>query len=248
MNKDTINKVVLVTGASRGIGAATAKLLAKRGYSVAINYVKNADAATDIANEIKQNGGMCNTFRADVTSESAVTHLFDNIEADLGKVNYLVNNAGILFKQSTLSDISLERFLNTVNGNLTSTFLCAKEFIKRCPSDGAIVNVSSGASQSGAPFEYVDYAAAKGAVDSLTRGLALEVAERDIRVNAIRPGLIYTDIHSDGGEPTRVDRLKEKIPLKRGGQPIEVANSIAYLLSDDASFITGKILDVTGGI
>ncbi|WP_394225092.1 SDR family oxidoreductase [Pseudoalteromonas spongiae] len=248
MNKDTINKVVLVTGASRGIGAATAKLLAKRGYSVAINYVKNADAATDVANEIKQNGGMCDTFCADVTNENAVTRLFDNIEANLGKVNYLVNNAGILFTQSTLSDISLERFLKTVNGNLTSTFLCAKEFIKRCPSDGAIVNVSSGASQSGAPFEYVDYAAAKGAVDSLTRGLALEVAERGIRVNAIRPGLIYTDIHSDGGEPTRVDRLKEKIPLKRGGQPTEVANSIAYLLSDDASFITGKILDVTGGI
>lgn len=243
-----MSEVVLITGASRGIGAATAKLLAQRGYQVAINYVKNADAATDVANEIQQNGGMCDTFCADVTNERDVIQLFNDVESRLGPVTHLVNNAGILFKQSTLSDISLERFLNTVNGNLTSTFLCAKEFIKRCPSDGAMVNVSSGAAQSGAPFEYVDYAAAKGAVDSLTRGLALEVAERGIRVNAVRPGLIYTDIHRDGGEPERVDRLKEKIPLKRGGQPIEVAKSIAYLLSDDASFITGKILDVTGGI
>lgn len=243
-----MNKVVLITGASRGIGAATAILLAKQGYQVAINYKNNHQAAEQTSNEIKQNGGMCKTFCADVTSEHEVTALFDQVEQAFGPINYLVNNAGVLFEQNTLSETSLERFRKTLDANLTSTFLCCKEFVNRSGNAGAIVNVSSKASHTGSPFEYVDYAAAKGAVDSLTKGLALEVAKRGIRVNGVRPGLIYTDIHADGGEPDRVDRLKSRIPLGRGGHAEEVADSIAYLLSEQASFTTGTLLDVTGGL
>ena len=243
-----MNKVVLITGSSRGIGAATAKLLAKQGYYVAINFLQNEEKAREVAQEIEQNGGMCKTFCADVTSEAAVNRLFSEVKATFGPINYLVNNAGQLFTQSKLADISLERFNSTFNANVISTFLCCKAFLKDCKRNGAIVNVSSKAADTGSPFEYVDYAAAKGAVDSLTRGLALELAEQNIRVNGVRPGLIYTDIHTDGGEPDRVDRLKSRIPLGRGGHAEEVANSIAYLLSEQASFTTGTLLDVTGGL
>ncbi|GAK24034.1 oxidoreductase [Vibrio sp. JCM 19052] len=173
--------------------------------------------------------------------------MFEQAEQALGKVTHLVNNVGILFTQSRLADMSLERFQAVMNANVTSCFLCCREAAKRFESGNAIVNVSSAASRSGAPFEYVDYAASKGAMDSLTKGLSLELAEQNIRVNGVRPGCIYTDIHADGGEPNRVDRLSEKIPLKRGGTVDEVANAIAWLLSDEASYVTGSFIDLAGG-
>ena len=173
--------------------------------------------------------------------------MFEQTEQALGKVTHLVNNVGILFTQSRLADMSLERFQTVINANVTSCFLCCREAAKRFESGNAIVNVSSAASRSGAPFEYVDYAASKGAMDSLTKGLSLELAEQNIRVNGVRPGCIYTDIHADGGEPNRVDRLSEKIPLKRGGTVDEVANAIAWLLSDEASYVTGSFIELAGG-
>ncbi|WP_010453356.1 SDR family oxidoreductase [Vibrio rotiferianus] len=242
-----MQKVVIITGASRGIGAATAKLLAKQGYAVCVNYRAKAKAAAKVVREIEEIGGKAIAIKADVSDEQQVLSLFEQTEQALGKVTHLVNNVGILFTQSRLADMSLERFQTVMNSNVTSCFLCCREAAKRFESGNAIVNVSSAASRSGAPFEYVDYATSKGAMDSLTKGLSLELAEHNIRVNGVRPGCIYTDIHADGGEPNRVDRLSEKIPLKRGGTVDEVANAIAWLLSDEASYVTGSFIDLAGG-
>ncbi|MFN1619154.1 SDR family oxidoreductase [Vibrio rotiferianus] len=242
-----MQKVVIITGASRGIGAATAKLLAKQGYAVCVNYRAQVKAAAKVVREIEEIGGKAIAIKADVSDEQQVLSLFEQTEQALGKVTHLVNNVGILFTQSRLADMSLERFQTVMNSNVTSCFLCCREAAKRFEPGNAIVNVSSAASRSGAPFEYVDYAASKGAMDSLTKGLSLELAEQNIRVNGVRPGCIYTDIHADGGEPNRVDRLSEKIPLKRGGTVDEVANAIVWLLSDEASYITGSFIDLAGG-
>ncbi|EKO3508618.1 glucose 1-dehydrogenase [Vibrio fluvialis] len=242
-----MNKVVIVTGGSRGIGAATSKLLAKQGYAVCVNYRANQASADQVVGAITDMGGRAFAMQADVANEQEVEALFAATEQRFGVVTHLVNNAGILDKQSRLADMSLERFNHVMNTNVTSCFLCCREALKQMPAGGAIVNVSSAASRSGAPFEYVDYAASKGAMDSLTKGLSLEVAEQGIRVNAVRPGFIYTEMHADGGEPGRVDRLAPNIPLKRGGTPEEVANAIAWLLSEEASYVTGSFIDLAGG-
>ncbi|MFH4859621.1 glucose 1-dehydrogenase [Vibrio diabolicus] len=242
-----MNKVVIVTGASRGIGAATAKKLAEQGYAVCVNYRAQSEAAHQVVRDIQANGGKAIAVQADVSDEQQVLNLFDATENALGSVTYLVNNVGILFTQSPLAEISLERFQKVMNTNVNSCFLCCREAAKRFSAGGAIVNVSSGASRSGAPFEYVDYATSKGAMDTLTKGLSLELADRNIRVNGVRPGFIYTDMHADGGEPNRVDRLSPQIPLKRGGTVEEVANAIAWLLSDEASYVTGSFIDLSGG-
>ncbi|BDR20704.1 sugar dehydrogenase [Vibrio parahaemolyticus] len=242
-----MNKVVIVTGASRGIGAATAKKLAEQGYAVCVNYRAQSEAAHQVIRDIQANGGKAIAVQADVSDEQQVLNLFDATENALGSVTHLVNNVGILFTQSPLAEISLERFQKVMNTNVNSCFLCCREAAKRFSTGGAIVNVSSGASRSGAPFEYVDYATSKGAMDTLTKGLSLELADRNIRVNGVRPGFIYTDMHADGGEPNRVDRLSPQIPLKRGGTVEEVANAIAWLLSDEASYVTGSFIDLSGG-
>lgn len=244
-------KVVIITGSSRGIGAATAKLLARKGYSVCVNYRDKAEHANDVVEEIAKAGGKAIAVQANVANEQDVIRLFDESERALGPVTHLVNNAGILFTQSRLVDIDVERFNQVMITNVTSCFLCCREAVKRMQKgrlvSGSIVNVSSAASRLGAPFEYIDYAASKGAMDALTKGLSLEVASEGIRVNSVRPGCIYTEMHADGGEPGRVERLSPMIPMKRGGTPEEVAEAIAWLLSDEASYVTGTFIDLAGG-
>jgi NAD(P)-dependent dehydrogenase (short-subunit alcohol dehydrogenase family) len=242
-----MKKVVIVTGAGRGIGAASAILLASQGYAVCVNYLNRSESANDVVKTIRKDGGQAFSYAADVSVEDDVLALFAAVQQKFGTVTHLVNNAGILFTQSTLADLSVERFNKVLITNVTSCFLCCREAIRQMPSGGAIVNVSSAASRIGAPGEYIDYAASKGAMDTLTKGLSLELAERNIRVNAVRPGFIETDMHADGGEPDRVSRLSPQIPLKRGGTPQEVANSIAWLLSDEASYVTGTFIDIAGG-
>ncbi|UAB71616.1 SDR family oxidoreductase [Vibrio sp. SCSIO 43132] len=242
-----MNNVVIVTGGSRGIGKATSLLLASRGYKVCVNFRTRSEEAEETVRSIEEKGGTAIACQADVSVESDVIRLFDTTEQALGKLTHLVNNAGALFTQSRLVDMELERFNKVMAANATSCFLCCREAVKRMTDGGAIVNVSSAASRLGAPFEYVDYAASKGAVDSITKGLSLEVAAQNIRVNAVRPGLIYTDIHTDGGEPGRVDRVAPSLPMQRGGTPEEVANAIAWLLSDEASYVTGSFTEIAGG-
>ncbi|MEI8632709.1 SDR family oxidoreductase [Vibrio sp. PP-XX7] len=242
-----MNKVVIVTGGGRGIGAATSRLLASLGYRVCVNYRADVESAGAVVAEITQSGGQAFACKADVSIENEVIRLFDVVETTLGTVTHLVNNAGILFAQSRLVDIDVARFNQVMVSNVTSCFLCSRELVKRTESSGAIVNVSSAASRTGAPFEYIDYAASKGAMDSLTKGLSLELAPQGIRVNSVRPGFIHTDMHADGGEPDRVARLAPQIPLQRGGTPDEVANAIAWLLSDEASYVTGSFIDLAGG-
>lgn len=232
---------------SRGIGAATSKLLASQGYAVCINYRSRAEDAETLAAAITANGGKVMTYAADVSEEAEVIALFDSAEKTLGPVTHLVNNAGILFTQSRLVDLTVERFNKVMLTNVTSCFLCSREAVKRMTLGGAIVNVSSVASRTGSPNEYIDYAASKGAMDTLTKGLSLEVAEKNIRVNCVRPGFIHTEMHADGGEPGRVERLRPMIPMKRGGEPEEVASAIAWLLSDEASYVTGSFIDIAGG-
>ncbi|MGF1701352.1 glucose 1-dehydrogenase [Photobacterium makurazakiensis] len=240
-------KVVVVTGGSRGIGAATAKSLAANGYAVCVNYrVREADAQAVVADIIAA-GGQAIACAADVASEEDVIRLFEQTEQQLGRVTHLVNNAGMLLTQTPLVDISLERFNTILTTNVTSCFLCCREAIKRMPDGGAIVNVSSAAARTGAPNEYIDYAASKGAMDSLTKGLSIELAPKGIRVNSVRPGFIHTEMHADGGEPNRVERLSPQIPLQRGGTSEEVANAIVWLLSDEASYVTGSFIDLAGG-
>lgn len=245
--------VAIVTGASRGIGAQTAKLLASNGYAVCVNYIANEVAADAVKNEIIAKGGRCITVQADVSSAAEVTRLFETVDTELGRLSVLVNNAAILMRQCRFEDITETRFMEVLKTNVLSCFLCSKEAISRMStkkggSGGAIVNVSSAASRTGSPNEYVDYAASKGAVDTMTKGLAMEVAEEGIRVNSVRPGLIYTEMHASGGEPNRVDRLKSKIPLQRGGHAMEVAEAILWLATDRSSFVTGSFIEVTGGL
>lgn len=243
-----MDKVVLITGGGRGIGAATSKLLSQQGYRVCVNYRQDLASAERVVADIRAQGGQALAVQADVAVEEQVIAMFDLIANTFGHVTHLVNNAGILFTQSTLSDISVERFNRVLQTNVIGCFLCCREALKNMPGSGAIVNVSSAASRTGAPNEYVDYAASKGAMDSLTKGLSIEVATKGIRVNSVRPGCIYTEMHKDGGEPGRVNRLASKIPLQRGGTAEEVAQSIAWLLSDEASFVTGSFIDIAGGL
>lgn len=245
--------IALVTGASRGIGAATALKLAQAGYAVVVNYRQNQAAAEQLCQQIIDQGGQAWAIQADVAIEADVKVLFARIDRLPGRLAVLVNNVGILKTQSRLLDMSAERFSQVLQTNVLSCFLCSREAVRRMSTKqggegGTVVNVSSGASKSGSPNEYVDYAASKGAMDTLTRGLALEVAQEGIRVNAVRPGLIHTDIHADGGEPDRVDRLADRIPMKRGGQPFEVAEAIVWLATDASSFVTGSFVDPAGGL
>jgi len=246
-------KVVIITGSGRGIGAETAKLFATNGYRVCINYRSNDISAEALKEEILEGGSPCISVKADVSIGSDVTRLFEVVELELGRITALVNNAGILKTQCRLDEMSEERFSEILRVNIMSCFLCSKEAVKRMSTKhgglgGVIVNVSSGASKSGSPSEYIDYAASKGAIDTLTRGLALEVAAEGIRVNAVRPGLIYTEMHASGGENNRVDRLKTRIPMQRGGQPKEVAEAILWLASEKSSFVTGSFIDPAGGL
>ncbi|GAB3023184.1 SDR family oxidoreductase [Bowmanella dokdonensis] len=244
----TQSKTVLVTGGSRGIGAATSLLLASQGYQVAVNYLRQQDEASQLVEKIRSGGGQAQAFQADISHEAQVIRLFEQIDSLLGPVTHLVNNAAILLPQSRLIDMDVERISRLLQVNVTGTFLCCREALKRMQSGAAIVNVSSVAARTGSPNEYIDYAASKGAIDSLTRGLAVEVAPQGIRVNAVRPGFIHTRMHADGGEPERIERLKSRIPMGRGGEPEEVAAAIAWLLSDQASYLTGTFMDLAGGV
>lgn len=242
-----MNKIVIITGASRGIGAATALTLASQGYKVCVNYRINKSAANKVVDTIIQQGGQAFAHQADVSQEHEVIELFLAVDRQFGCITHLVNNVGILFPQSKLIDMDAGRINKILTTNVTSYFLCCKEAIKRMQPGSSIVNVSSGAARSGSANEYIDYAASKGAVETLTKGLSVELAAQGIRVNCVRPGFIHTDIHRDGGEPNRVARLTPNIPMQRGGTAEEVAKAIAWLLSADASYTTGTFVDVTGG-
>jgi len=246
------NDVLLVTGGSRGIGAATARLAAERGYDVCLSYRSDGDSAAAVVNEIKDRGRRGLAVAADVANEEDVVALFRSCDDILGPSTVFVNNAGILKPQSRLVDMSADRVAEVMTVNVVGAFVGAREAVKRMSrssggSGGSIINVSSAASYLGSPNEYVDYAASKGALDTMTIGLAVEVADEGIRVNAVRPGQIYTDIHASGGDPGRVDRVASAIPMKRGGQPEEVAAAILWLASDEAGYVTGSLLNVSGG-
>ncbi len=244
--------VMIVTGASRGIGAATAKLAAARGYAVCVNYKSDAEAAETVVREILEHGDAV-AIQADVSIESDVMRLFEQTTAQLGSPVALVNNAATLEPQMRLEAMDASRMERMFRVNAIGPMLCAREAV-RCMSTrfggkgGQIVNVSSGAARSGSPGEYVDYAASKGALETFTIGLAKEVAAEGIRVNGVRSGYIYTGIHAKGGEPNRVDRVKSRVPMQRGGSPEEVARAILWLMSEEASYVAGAILDVAGGL
>jgi NAD(P)-dependent dehydrogenase (short-subunit alcohol dehydrogenase family) len=244
--------VVMITGAGRGIGAATARLAARRGYAVCVNYLRNAESAEAVAAQIRGADGRAVALRGDVALEKDVVHLFRECDRALGPLTALVNNAGIVDRQMRVEGMDAARLQRMFSTNIVGAFLCAREAIRRMSTKhggkgGAIVNISSGASRLGSPGEYVDYAASMGAIDTMTIGLAKELAADGIRVNCVRPGFVHTDIHASGGEPDRIERLRDAIPMKRGGDPEEVARAVLWLLSDEASYSTGAILDVTGG-
>ncbi|MFT6896079.1 MAG: NAD(P)-dependent dehydrogenase (short-subunit alcohol dehydrogenase family) [Paraglaciecola sp.] len=247
-----MSKVALITGSGRGIGAATAKLLASQGYNVCVNYKMDTVAANKLVAQLSGCGVKCIAIQANVAVEADVLALFQRIDSELGTITALVNNAGILLPQMPIEQMTAQRINQILSTNITSHFLCSREAVKRMSfkhggNGGAIVNVSSGAAKTGAPGEYLDYAASKGAIDTFTRGLSLEVAQQGIRVNCVRPGFIYTDMHGDGGEPDRVNRIKNQIPMGRGGEPEEVAQAIYWLLSDASSYSSGTFIDVCGG-
>lgn len=245
-------KVALITGGSRGIGAATAIKLAEEGYSLCINYRSDGAAAMRVVEKIQNMGQKAVAIKADISQEHDVIRLFSLIDEQLGPINLLVNNAGILHKQMSIENMTAERINQTFQTNVTGYFLCCREAVKRMSKKhhgegGVIVNVSSAAARLGGPHEYIDYAASKGAVDTLTIGLAMEVAEHGIRVNGVRPGIIKTEMHASGGEPDRVNRVKHVVPLKRGGEPAEVAEAIVWLASDKSVYTTGSFIEVAGG-
>ncbi|WP_222908642.1 SDR family oxidoreductase [Pseudomonas sp. DNDY-54] len=247
-----MSKVMLITGASRGIGAATARLAAAQGYALCLNYHQRQDAAQQLVKELQNAGTRAIAVAADVSDDAQVAKLFASIDAEFGRLDVLVNNAGMLERQMRLDEMDAARLMRVFAINVTGSFLCAREAVKRMSTryggnGGAIINVSSIAAKLGAPNEYIDYAAAKGAIDSMTLGLAKEVAAEDIRVNAVRPGVIRTEIHASGGEPGRVERVKASVPMGRGGEAKEVAEAILWLASEKASYTSGALLDVSGG-
>ncbi len=247
-----MSNVILITGGGRGIGAATACLAARRGYDVCISYHNNREAAEGVIAEIGSLDQRGIAVQGDVANEADVARLFDICRRDLGIPVGLVNNAGIVALQSRVEDMDAERLQRVFAVNITGSFLCAREAVK-CMSrkhgglGGSIVNLSSAAARIGSPNEFVDYAASKGAIDSFTLGLAKEVATEGIRVNAVRPGLIDTEIHASSGEPGRIDRLRNAIPMQREGSALEVAQTILWLLSSDSSYTTGSFIEVSGG-
>lgn len=247
-----MNPILLITGGSRGIGAATALLAAQRGYAVAVNYSTNEESADDVVRQIRASGGNAITVQADVAIESQVLAMFDKIDAKLGRLTALVNNAGVVDVAARVDEMSVARLKRMFDINVLGSFLCAREAVLRMSTrfggaGGAIVNVSSVAARLGGASQYVDYAASKGAIDSLTVGLAKEVALEGIRVNAVRPGIIETDIHASGGQPERARQMAPMVPMHRAGSALEVAQAIVWLLSAESSYTTGALLDVTGG-
>jgi NAD(P)-dependent dehydrogenase (short-subunit alcohol dehydrogenase family) len=247
-----VAEVVVVTGGSRGIGRATARLAAERGHAVAVNYLRDQAAADALVSELRALGVEALAVRADVSREAEVVRLFEAVDAALGRVTVLVNNAGIVDRQARVEDFSEARLTKMFAVNVFGSFLCAREAVRRMSTrhggrGGAIVNVSSTASRLGSPGEYVDYAASKAAIDTFTLGLAREVAAEGIRVNAVRPGIIQTEIHASGGDPDRPERLRPALPLGRAGLPEEVARAVLWLASPEASYCAGAILDVGGG-
>ena len=247
-----MSPVVLITGASRGIGAATALLAARAGYAVAVNYAANSLAADEVVRQIRQGGGNAITVQADVADEAQVLAMFEKVDAKLGRLTALVNNAGVVDQTSRVDAMSMARFKRMFEINVYGSFVCAREAVRRMSTrhggtGGTIVNLSSVAARLGAPGQYVDYAAAKGAIDSFTVGLAKEVAAEGIRVNAVRPGIIETDIHASGGLPNRAREMAPQVPMQRPGSAEEVARSIVWLMSPESSYTTGTVLDVTGG-
>ena len=247
-----MNKVLLVTGGSRGIGAATALLAARSGWSVAVNYTANSLAADEVVRQIRASGGQAMSVQADVADEAQVLRMFEHIDAKMGRLSGLVNNAGVVDVAARVDEMSVARWKRMFDINVIGSLICAREAVRRMSTrhggeGGSIVNVSSAAARLGAPGQYVDYAAAKGAIDAFTIGLAKEVAAEGIRVNAVRPGLIETDIHASGGLPNRVKDLQHLVPAQRGGTAEEVAEGIVWLLSDGASYTTLSFLDISGG-
>ena len=247
-----VDRIALITGGGRGIGAATALRLAELGYAVCVNFRADQTSADEVVANINSSGGRAVAVKADVSNEADVERLFAAVDEQLGSITALVNNAGILRPQMRVQDMSAARINEILTTNVTSAFLCSKQAIQRMSTSqggagGSIVNVSSAASRLGSAGEYVDYAASKGAIDTFTKGLSVEVAPEGIRVNCVRPGLIFTTMHADGGEPGRVERLESAVPMRRGGTVEEVANSIAWLLSEEASYVTGTFIDASGG-
>ena len=247
-----MNQVLLITGGSRGIGAATARLAARRGWAVAVNYASQAAAADEVVQAIRAEGGRAIAVQADVGDEAQVLAMFDQVDAELGPLSGLVNNAGVVDMQARVDQMTVARLERMLRINVIGSFVCAREAVQRMSTrhggrGGVIVNLSSAAARLGSPGQYVDYAASKGAIDSFTIGLAKEVADEGIRVNAVRPGLIETEIHASGGLPDRAAQLASTVPMKRTGSADEVANAIVWLLSAESSYATASFVDVTGG-
>ena len=252
MNNVSGAPLILITGGSRGVGAATARLAAEKGYDVAISFLSNEIAANEVVSDVLATGRRAIAVKADSADPDQIRHLFDAIDGEFGRIDVLVNNAAMIAKQSRLEEIGFERMQRLFAVNSIGPMLCSREALKRMSlrhggKGGVVINVSSASARLGSPGEYVDYAASKGALETFTIGFSKEVAREGIRVNCVRPGHIYTEMHASGGEPGRVDRVKDSIPMGRGGQPEEVARAILWLASNDASFSTGAFLDVTGG-